>query len=119
MAKLKLTATLKDSYGNVLSGKPIDFYYSYDNATYTKITSQTTDVNGNAETTHETNRTTWYKAAFAGDSTYAGSEAVQKYEVSLIPPEFFSQFTSMITTMFTLYMLMMLMSMVKRLREKR
>ena len=118
MTKLKLTATLKDYQGNALSGKPIDFYYSYDGETYTKITTQSTDINGKAETTHETTRTTWYKARFEGDSTYDASEAVEKYEMPLIPPELMEQLTNLMMQLLLIMILMsILMALIPRRRE--
>ena len=110
MTKLKLTATLKNSYGNPLSGKPIDFYYSHNGETYTKITTQSTDADGKAETTHETTRTTWYKARFEGDSTYDASEAVEKYECPQFPPQINGQLTNLMMLMMQILIIMALMS---------
>lgn len=75
---LKLTATLTTD-GTPLSGKTINFYYSYDGSTWTFIGSQTTDANGQASVTHTTDRTTYYKAEFLGDPDYAPSSATATY----------------------------------------
>jgi len=85
MVTLKLEATLEDADGNPLSNKPIDFYYSYDGETYTLITTENTDTEGKASTTHETTQTTYYKAVFQGDETYDASEDVEIYAFGLIP----------------------------------
>ena len=116
MVNLKLTAVLKDSFGNALSGKPIYFYYSYDGETYTLLTTQSTDSDGKAETTHETTRTTWYKAKFAGDDTYDASEVVQKYEVGVIEmlQEVTSSFVNMIIYLFILLLIITLVSSILR-----
>jgi len=82
MVTLQLTATLTDGT-NPLSGKTIKFYYSYDGVTYNLISSEVTNSNGQASTTHETEQTTWYKAVFEGDDTYEPSEAVQKYTIGV------------------------------------
>jgi len=79
MVTLQLTATLKDINGNPLSGKPINFYYSYDQETWNLITTVNTDENGVATTTHETTQTTYYKAVFEGDDVYEPSEATASY----------------------------------------
>jgi hypothetical protein len=83
---LKLTATLTDISGAPLSGKTITFYYSYDGSTWTTIGSATTDANGQASVTHTTDRTTYYKAEFAGDPEYDASSATAVYTVSAPPP---------------------------------
>jgi len=82
MVTLQLLATLTDGV-NPLPGKTINFYYSYDGETYTLISSEVTDDNGQASTTHETSVTTWYKAVFPGDETYDGSSAVRKYTIGV------------------------------------
>jgi hypothetical protein len=83
---LKLTATLTDINGTPLSGKTISFYYSYDGSTWTLIGSGTTDSNGQASVTHTTDRTTYYKAEFAGDPEYDSSSATAEYMVSAPSP---------------------------------
>ena len=119
MVKLKLTATLKDYYGNALSGKPIDFYYSYDGETYLKITTQTTDVDGKAETIHETTQTTWYKARFEGDEVYDASEVVERYYIPTIIEEMISTFIPfMIQWLLILLMLILLRTLTRSLRRK-
>jgi len=82
MVTLQLIATLTDGT-NPLSGKTIEFYYSYDGVTYNLISSEVTDSNGRASTTHETEQTTWYKAVFSGDEFYESSEAVRKYAIGV------------------------------------
>ena len=83
MVTVQLLATLTDGV-NPLEGKPIDFYYSYDGETYNLISSEVTDENGQASTTHETEQTIWYKAVFSGDETYEASEAIQKYVIEAV-----------------------------------
>lgn len=75
---LKLTATLTTD-STPLSGKTINFYYSYDGSTWTFIGSATTDTNGQASITHTTDRTTYYKAEFPGDPEYEPSSATATY----------------------------------------
>jgi hypothetical protein len=75
---LKLTATLT-SDGMPLSGKTINFYYSYDGSMWTFIGSATTDANGQASVTHATDRTTYYRAEFPGDPEYEPSSATAVY----------------------------------------
>ena len=75
---LKLTATLT-SDGAPLSGKTINFYYSYDGKTWIFIGSATTDANGQASVTHTTDRTTCYRAEFPGDPDYEPSSATVTY----------------------------------------
>jgi len=84
MPTLKLTATLKDSGGNPLSGKTIEFYKSTDNVNFYLIAIKTTDDNGIAETTDEITAfgTYYYKAWFPGDETYDASEATASYTYS-------------------------------------
>jgi len=77
MVTLRLIATLKDINGNPLSGKPINFYYSYDQETWNLITTVNTDENGVATTTHETTQSTYYKAIFEGDDKYKPSSALK------------------------------------------
>jgi len=79
MVTLQLEAVLKDINGNPLSGKPINFYYSYDQETWNLIETKTTDSNGKATTTFETSRTTYFKARFEGDEDYEASEATASY----------------------------------------
>jgi len=114
MVKLKLTATLKDSEGNALSGKPIDFYYSYDGETYTKITTQTTDIDGKAEAIHETTQTTWYKAEFPGDDIYESSEAVEKYEIPSVSLQLTEQLISLIILFLIIFILISIFKALKR-----
>ena len=83
MVTLQLTATLKDINGNPLSGKPINFYYSYDQQTWNLIATVNTDVNGVATTTHETTQSTYYKAVFEGDDEYEPSEATASYTLEV------------------------------------
>jgi hypothetical protein len=78
MVALKLTATLTTD-GTPLSGKTINFYYSYDGSTWTLIGSAITDASGQASVTHTTDRTTYYKAEFPGDSDYDPSSATATY----------------------------------------
>jgi len=75
---LKLTATLTTD-GTPLSGKTINFYYSYDGSTWTFIGSATTDASGQASITHVTDRTTYYRAVFPGDPDYEPSSATATY----------------------------------------
>jgi len=85
MVTVKLEAVLQDVDGNPLSDKPIDFYYSYDGETYTLITTENTDVDGKASTTHETTQTTYYKAVFQGDADYGASEDTEIYVYTHVP----------------------------------
>jgi len=82
---LKLTAALT-SDGTPLSGKTINFYYSYDGLTWTSIGSQTTDANGQASVIHTTDRTTYYRAVFLGDPDYEPSSATATYTPPGQPP---------------------------------
>ena len=84
MPTLKLTATLKDSGGNPLSGKTIEFYKSTDNVNFTLIATKTTNENGVAEATDEITSygTYYYRARFPGDETYDASEATASYTYS-------------------------------------
>ena len=77
MVTLQLEAVLKDINGNPLSGKPINFYYSYDQETWNLIATVNTDSNGKATATHETTKTTYYKAVFEGDDVYESSSALR------------------------------------------
>ena len=83
MVTLQLTATLKDINGNPLAGKPINFYYSYDQETWSLIKTESTDENGKATTTFETSKTTYFKACFEGDEDYEASEASASYTVEV------------------------------------
>jgi hypothetical protein len=78
MVTLKLTATLT-SNGTPLSGKTVNFYYSYDGEEWVPIGSATTDANGQASVTHTTDKTTYYKAEFPGDQEYEPSSATAVY----------------------------------------
>ena len=110
MVSLKIIAELKDAQGSPLADKPIDFYYSYDGSTFTKIASVNTDTNGIAEISHETDRTTWYKARFEGDSVYDASEAVEKYEIPITPTKLTEQLTNLMMLMMQILIIMALMS---------
>jgi len=77
MVTLQLTATLKDINGNPLAGKALDFYYSYDGATWSLIESKTTDSSGKASTTFSTTTKTYFKAEFKGDDEYEPSSALK------------------------------------------
>jgi len=84
MPTLKLTATLKDTEGNPLSGKTIEFYKSSDGINFSLITTKTTNAEGVAEATDEITAygTYYYKARFPGDDQYEASEAVASYTYS-------------------------------------
>lgn len=78
--QLKITATLKDSAGNPLPNKTINFYKSTDNVNWTKIGTQTTDENGQASIYDALpSTTTYYKAEFPGDDQYEPSSAETSY----------------------------------------
>jgi hypothetical protein len=75
MATVHCTATLKDSDNIALEGKPIDWYFSLDNVTWTKF--NTTNTNGNGQATAELDivMDTWFKARFEGSPSYGASQA--------------------------------------------
>ena len=118
MVTLKLTATLKDQSGTPLSAKPIDFSYSYDGSTYTPIQTLNTNENGVAETQHETDKTTWYKARFEGDDTYDASEATQTYEFPTAMEQMVNQMMTLISSLFPLMIMMMMLSMMAGVRRR-
>jgi hypothetical protein len=76
MPTLTCAATLKDSNQVLLSGKGIDFYFSYDGINYTFFDHANTNVNGVA--TVETSIVTdmWIKARFEGSPSYGASQAI-------------------------------------------
>ena len=86
MVTLLLEATLKDVDANPLQNKTINFYYSYDQETWNLIEAKTTDSNGKATTTFNTNQTTYFKASFEGDDEYDPSVAYASYEVEAPTP---------------------------------
>ena len=111
MVKLLLKATLKDGEGNPLSGKTIEFYYSYDKSTWNLIESKTTDENGECTSQHETDKTTYYKARFPGDETYEESEATAEYYIPP-PPTLTEQLINMMITLLPVIMILMMMALM-------
>ena len=111
MVKLLLKATLKDGEGNPLSGKTIEFYYSYDKSTWNLIESKTTDENGECTSQHETDKTTYYKARFAGDETYEEAEAIAEYYISP-PPTLAEQMMSMLIMLLPVFMIIMMITLL-------
>ena len=83
--QVRLTAVLKDSAGNPLSGKSISFSYKQSEATtWTDAGSANTDTSGTASVTVTvtTPGTYDFKADFAGDSQYeAATATVTNYTV--------------------------------------
>jgi 5-hydroxyisourate hydrolase-like protein (transthyretin family) len=83
--QVKLTAVLKDSGGNPLSGKSITFEYKASTATtWTNAGSANTDANGTASVTVTVAvpGTYDFRAKFQGDNQYEASEAtVTNYAV--------------------------------------
>jgi len=88
MVTLRLIATLKDSAGNPLGGKTIEFYHSLDGVNYTLIGTATTDTSGQASITYEATQagTHYFKARFPGDEYYEASEATATYTVAAAKP---------------------------------
>lgn len=78
MVVVKVIAKLTDADGNVLVGKPIDFYRSYDGVTWELLDTVPTNTNGISEITDTVDKygTVYYKAVFPGDEIYSSSEAV-------------------------------------------
>ena len=79
---VQVTATLKDSDGNPLSGKPVNLYYRASGSTeWLDIGSNphTTDANGNATDTISLDAPGDYdfRAEFPGDADYEASSAEQ------------------------------------------
>jgi len=78
--QVKLTAVLKDSAGNALSGKTISFSYrTSGTTTWTSAGTATTDSTGTASVTVSltTPGTYDFLAQFAGDSQYEAASAEQ------------------------------------------
>jgi len=78
--QVRLTAVLKDSAGNVLSGKTISFSYRTSGTTsWTSAGTATTDSTGTASVTVTvtTPGTYDFLAQFAGDTQYDASSAEQ------------------------------------------
>jgi hypothetical protein len=76
--QVRLTAVLKDSASNPLSGKTISFAYKQSTATtWTNAGTATTDSSGAASVTVTvaTPGTYDFKASFAGDDQYEASDA--------------------------------------------
>ena len=83
--QVRLTAVLKDSAGNPLSGKTISFAYKSSGASaWTDAGTATTDANGSASVTVTvaTPGTYDFQASFAGDDQYeAATATVTSYAV--------------------------------------
>ena len=82
--QVRLTAVLKDSGGNPLSGKTISFAYKPSTATaWTNAGTATTDTTGTASVivTVVTPNVYDFQASFAGDDQYEASTATVSYTV--------------------------------------
>ena len=83
--QVRLTAVLRDSAGNPLSGRTISFAYKLSTATaWTSAGTANTDATGTASVTVmlTTPNTYDFRASFAGDAQYDASEAtVTNYTV--------------------------------------
>jgi len=121
MVKLLLKAALKDGEGNPLSGKTIEFYYSYDKSTWNLIESKTTDENGECASQHETDKTTYYKARFPGDETYDEAEAIAEYYISPppSPPTLAEQMMSMLIMLLPVIMIIMMITLLTSIFRKK
>jgi hypothetical protein len=76
MPNVHCVATLKDSDNIVLQGKPIDWYYSIDEVTWTKFNTTNTDGDGHAAADLNIVMDTWFKARFEGSPSYGASQVI-------------------------------------------